>query len=244
MQDNGNNLAVRLRRARLETGLTQQKAGEAIGVDPNTIARYEAGRLKPSSTALTLLCQIYEKPIEWFHMTDVGSIAEPVGQYRTGSIPPGPFFLTAPSGGTGGGMSTSLLEELGPHGVPVVGTVSAGGMVEGWGEDLGYFPVTWELLRRSPNAKALRVSGNSLASEGIYDGDIVILDPDDKDIEDGKLYAVRSEEHNQTMAARKVFTVGRRRLKLVSGDGEVVEVARSRTVIEGRIIKSFSERDH
>ena len=36
----------------------------------------------------------------------------------------------------------------------------------------------------------------------------------------------------------------RRRLKLVSGDGHVVEVERSRTVIEGRIIKAYSEQEH
>ena len=131
-----------------------------------------------------------------------------------------------------------------PQGVQVIGTVSAGGLVEGYGEDLGYFPVTWQLLNRAPRAKALRVSGNSLESEKIFDGDIVILDPDDKELVDGRLYVVRSEEYNQTMAARKVFTVGRRRLKLVSGDGHVVEVERSRTVIEGRIIKSYSEQEH
>ena len=58
-----------------------------------------------------------------------------------------------------------------------------------------------------------------MAAEGIYDGDCLILDSDHNVIVDGRLYAVRSKEHNQTMAARKVFNVGRRRLKLVSGDG-------------------------
>ena len=56
----------RLRQARLEAKLTQQSAGELVGVDPNTIARYEANRIKPSSTALFALAQIYKKPVEWF----------------------------------------------------------------------------------------------------------------------------------------------------------------------------------
>ena len=59
-------LPTRLREARLDANLTQLAAGEAVGVDPNTIARYEAGRIRPSSTALFALGQVYGKPVEWF----------------------------------------------------------------------------------------------------------------------------------------------------------------------------------
>ncbi len=59
-------LPTRLRAARSSVGLTQQAVAESIGVDPNTIARYEAGRIKPSGTALFALAQIYSKPVEWF----------------------------------------------------------------------------------------------------------------------------------------------------------------------------------
>ena len=71
----------------------------------------------------------------------------------------------------------------------------------------------------------------------------MVIDPDQTEVVDGRLYAVRSEENNQTMAARRVYLVGRRKLKLVSGNGDVVEVERSRTVIEGRIIKAYNEQD-
>ena len=59
-------LPTRLRAARSSVGLTQQAVAESIGVDPNTIARYEAGRIKPSGTALFALAQTYNKPVEWF----------------------------------------------------------------------------------------------------------------------------------------------------------------------------------
>ena len=59
-------LPTRLRAARSSVGLTQQAVAESIGVDPNTIARYEAGRIKPSGTALFALAQTYSKPVEWF----------------------------------------------------------------------------------------------------------------------------------------------------------------------------------
>ena len=60
-------LGSRLREARRYAALTQQSAGEKIGVDPNTIARYEAGRITPSSTALFALAQIYKRSVEWFY---------------------------------------------------------------------------------------------------------------------------------------------------------------------------------
>ena len=43
------------------------------------------------------------------------------------------------------------------------------------------------------------------------------------------------------MAARKIYTVGRRKYKLVSGDGSVVEVNKIQTTIIGRIRWSFRE---
>ena len=60
-------LGQRLRQARRYAGLTQLAAGEKIGVDPNTIARYEAGRITPSSPALFAMAQIYGRPVEWFY---------------------------------------------------------------------------------------------------------------------------------------------------------------------------------
>ena len=68
-------LPTRLRAARSSAGLTQQAVAESIGVDPNTIARYEAGRIKPSGTALFALAQTYSKPVEWFF----GAEDEPQG---------------------------------------------------------------------------------------------------------------------------------------------------------------------
>ena len=129
--------------------------------------------------------------------------------------------------------------------VEVIGVISAGGVVESWQEDLGQAEVPTRVIRAAPRAYALRVSGNSLLSDGISDGDIVVVDPDAGFV-DGRIYAVRSDENNQTIAARRVYSVGRRKFKLVSGDGSVVEVDRNKTDLLGRIRWSFtfSFRDH
>ena len=59
-------LGQRLKQARVEAGLTQREAGQAIGVDPNTIYSYETDRVNPSGPALRSLAHAYDKPYEWF----------------------------------------------------------------------------------------------------------------------------------------------------------------------------------
>jgi repressor LexA len=61
--------------------------------------------------------------------------------------------------------------------VPVYGTIAAGAPIEvpdgGVPED--YVEVGPELLRRRENVFALRVRGDSMVDDGIFDGDVVIL---------------------------------------------------------------------
>ena len=57
---------ARLKSARLQAGLTLEKAAEALGTDLNSIWRYEAGRHRPSGPALYALASLYGKPVEWF----------------------------------------------------------------------------------------------------------------------------------------------------------------------------------
>ena len=121
--------------------------------------------------------------------------------------------------------------------IDIIGAISAGGFVESWQEDLGTMDVPASVLEASPRAFALRVSGNSLASEGIWDGAMVVVDPD-APVEDGKIYAIRRD--GGEIAARRLFIVGRR-FKVVSGDGDVLELTRSQVTVIGRIRWSFRE---
>ena len=57
---------ARLKLARLEAGLTLEKAAEALGTDLNTIWRYEAGRHKPPGPTLHGLAGLYRRPVAWF----------------------------------------------------------------------------------------------------------------------------------------------------------------------------------
>ena len=59
-------LASRLRQARQEADLTQQRAADLAEVEPNTVWRYEAGQREPSALTLRSLARVYNKPVDWF----------------------------------------------------------------------------------------------------------------------------------------------------------------------------------
>ena len=70
-------LAARLRQARQETGLTQQRVAELTRLEPNSIWRYEAGQREPSASTLSSLATLYGKPMEWFLADDEPEPADP-----------------------------------------------------------------------------------------------------------------------------------------------------------------------
>ena len=63
-------LGDRLRRARLEADMTQERVAELASLERNTIWRYEAGAREPSASTLNILSRIYQKPVAWFWQSD------------------------------------------------------------------------------------------------------------------------------------------------------------------------------
>lgn len=59
-------VATRLKAARLEAGLSQEKAAETINVAFQQLQKYETGRNRISVGKLAALATIYNKPIGWF----------------------------------------------------------------------------------------------------------------------------------------------------------------------------------
>ena len=59
-------IALRLKQARIEAGLSQRRAGMEAKVEQNSIWRYEAGRRVPSPTILNRLALAYGKSLDWF----------------------------------------------------------------------------------------------------------------------------------------------------------------------------------
>jgi SOS-response transcriptional repressor LexA len=222
MPDDGTNeFGKRLKQARIESGLTIKEAARRGGTQMASLWRYEAGQREPLAHIVYALAQVYRKPIEWFYGDELSPAAEALIE----------LGITHPDGRP---ISVPV-DTVRP--INVIGAISAGGFVESWQDDLGTMDVPASVLEASPRAFALRVSGNSLAAEGIWDGAMVVVDPD-APVEDGKIYAIRRD--GGEIAARRLFIVGRR-FKVVSGDGDVLELTRSQVTVIGRIRWSFRE---
>ena len=82
-------IPARLRRARMEKGLTQEEVGERAGLARNSISTYESGTVFPSQLALNMLATLYERPVEWFFDKEEQPSAPPVhGEAEAQASPP------------------------------------------------------------------------------------------------------------------------------------------------------------
>jgi SOS-response transcriptional repressor LexA len=179
-------------------------------LDITSIWRYENGRRHPSSTSLFVLAHVYGKEIEYFWGENPDVSGAPKDR----------------------GLDLDRAN--------IRGTIGSGGLVGDWDQELGSCQVPSHWLQLAPRAFALRVSGNSLASEGIREGDIVLVDPDSS-FEDGKIYIVLLQKNHQSITSRRVYTSGRLKYKLVNVDGSVEEVDRRTIQILGRMRWSLRE---
>jgi repressor LexA len=198
-----------------------EQVGEALRIVTQSVSRWEKGNNWPTADRLERLADLYGVSVDWLLKGD-RTIRETGTGYIVGAV--------QPAGAAG-------LVELSLTVVPVLGAISAGGLVEAWQEDLGTLEVPTYIRRLAPRAFGLRVYGSSLASEWINDGSIVVVDPDAPFV-DGKIYAVQLD--GGQVAARRVIEAGPV-LKLVTGDGEISEYPRLAVAIIGRVRWSFRE---
>ncbi len=57
---------TRIKKARLDTGFTQQEVANETGISQSLIAKYETGKLEPDLEKLGILCDFYNKPADYF----------------------------------------------------------------------------------------------------------------------------------------------------------------------------------
>jgi transcriptional regulator with XRE-family HTH domain len=63
-------LAVRLKRLRQQAGLTQQEVAERLGIDPQAVYRWEAGKRRPRYDTLCRLAAVLEVDLRQVLMED------------------------------------------------------------------------------------------------------------------------------------------------------------------------------
>ena len=80
-------LGSRLRRARDETGLSQEAVAERIGVSWLTVHRWERSQRMIPDRFLDRLCDLYGKPIRWFLTLEDGDLNEEIGPFGKATGP-------------------------------------------------------------------------------------------------------------------------------------------------------------
>lgn len=164
-------IGATLKRLREARGLSQTKLSSLSGIDRGYISQLESGRRIGISvrTARTL--------------------AKSLG------VSPSVFLEeTLPSKQPIAAILHELSERMELTEVPILGTIPAGYPFPIDEQSEGYVSIPLELLAGVAEVGkiyALRVTGHSLDGDGIADGDLLLIDPGQKSLTDGKIYALR-----------------------------------------------------
>jgi repressor LexA len=120
-------------------------------------------------------------------------------------------------------------------GVPVLGAIAAGGLVEPFTDTLDQLDVS--SLFRQPGNFALRVIGDSMIEDLIAEGDYVIMRPipDPEQLKNGLIVAARVEGHGTTL--KRFYRKGERvTLKPANPKYEPIEVMATNVQVQGVLI--------
>lgn len=85
------------------------------------------------------------------------------------------------------------------QGVPILGTIAAGGLIEPFSDAVEY--ADFSNMPLPPETYALRVSGDSMIQDSIVDGDLVFLRPvqEPNHLKNGTIVAARVDGHGTTL---------------------------------------------
>ena len=56
----------RMKKARKDSGFTQEEVSKETGISRSVLAKYETGKLEPDLEKLGILCEFYNKPADYF----------------------------------------------------------------------------------------------------------------------------------------------------------------------------------
>lgn len=140
----------RIYEMRKNAGLTQADLAKALGVTDVAVSKWESGKQSPSSKTLSKLADFFGVSVDEV-------LGRPASSGWKTVSPPQPDYLS---------KETVL--------IPIIGRVRAG--YDALAEQMidGYMEVEPSLLKRWPDASALKVWGKSMEPE-IREGDYVII---------------------------------------------------------------------
>ena len=212
-----------LRAGRLTLGWTQANVAERVGASAAAVASWERGAFEPSHEHFTKLAELFPLTIAETEASDFS-----------------PSFTTT--------------FDLASTTIPVLGYVSAGTPREAWEIPLGQISM-WEYdvlgdetglqgfydgARRpgdDPAFYGLVVSGESLRGDGIHDGDVLIVDREDKGLTIGKIYACRLPDGEITV--KHVDIDAAKRVILKASNDDYPDLTTDEVDVQGRVVRHY-----
>lgn len=124
---------------------------------------------------------------------------------------------------------------LRPQGLPIVGAIAAGSVVESYTDAVEQLDFSSSFLK--PGDYALRVRGDSMIGALIADGDVVIMRPvqDPKTVKNGTIVAARvnGDGHTLKYYNRKANQV---KLEPANSNYPVIEASANEVVVQGVLV--------
>lgn len=114
--------------------------------------------------------------------------------------------------------------------VPLLGTLAAGKPLGSLEETDEYIPVPASLAKGS--AFALRVQGNTLVDDGIFDGDVVVVQPSER-VESGQVAVVLLSDDTATL--KRVHLERDHRIRLQPANDHLKNVVVDSVRVRGRV---------
>jgi len=122
-----------------------------------------------------------------------------------------------------------------PQGIPVFGTIAAGGLLEPFTDAVEH--LDFSDLRLPPETFALRVTGDSMIEDLITDGDLVLMRPvrEPDTLKNGTIVAARVDGHGTTL--KRFYRRGDRvTLKPANPKYNPIEVSAKSVQVQGALI--------
>lgn len=121
------------------------------------------------------------------------------------------------------------------HGIPILGTIAAGGLIEPFADTVEH--LEFSNLALPPQSYALRVAGDSMIEDLIADGDVVFLRPVKEPdlLKNGTIVAARVDGHGTTL--KRFFRQGDQvTLQPANSKYSPIEVSAMQVQVQGSLV--------
>ncbi len=220
-------LGARIKDLRLSLGYTQEELGKKVGMSAQKISNIERGYTIG-------------------FVDDIGQLAKALGTHLEDLISNRKPPITGSSQATDNNQAITVpaissskpISDFKPHVIGAVllpkrGKIPAGTPQEMFEETPVFIPVPETLLiGASSDTYLLEVAGNSLSGDGIYDGQLMVVDPNDKNIINHKIYILKIKENEYV--ARHIERRGNK-LRIYSTNDNYRDLDSGQVEVLGRV---------